>query len=82
MTDGGIDPVVVGAGAVTAAAKLIFSFKNGDIKPCTMRPEWSGIPYLSDRFGYHPMPDGKFHHRLLRKGIIREIREAWRHFRQ
>jgi hypothetical protein len=70
-----VDPVT--GSAAIAAAKMLFSFARGDIKPCTMRPEWTGIPYLSDRLGYHPMPDGRFHHRLMRKGLIRVIRE-WR----
>lgn len=73
MTDGSIDPTTVGGAA--AAAKLLFSFMKGDIKPCTMRPEWTGIPYLSDRMGYHPMENGKFHKRLIRKGLIRQLRE-------
>jgi hypothetical protein len=71
-----VDPVT--GGTVVTDAKLMFSFAQGDIKPCTMRPEWGGIPYLSDRHGYHPMPDGRFHHRLMRKGLIRVLRERIR----
>lgn len=76
MTDGGPpDPVTIGG--IAAVAKWLFSFNRGDIKPCTMRPQWTGIPYLSDRLGYHPMTDGRFHVRLLQKGVRRQFRD-WR----
>lgn len=70
-----LDPVT--GGTIAAVAKLIFSFRRGDIAPCTMRPEWTGLPYFSDRLGFHPMTDGRFHKRLMRKGFVRAFRE-WR----
>lgn len=71
------DPAVFGA-AGAAAAKLLRVVFPGDIPICHTRLVWCGIPFLSDRMGYHPTPDGKIHHVLVQHGPFRRARNWWR----
>lgn len=71
MTDGGLDPVSVGA----AAAKHLFSVEDGEIKTCTTRLMWGGLRWISDLWGVHPLMDGRIEKTLIRRGVFRMLRD-------